>query len=344
MNMRPFFAALCAILACCTLMCTQKKQDVQKKTACVVGADTLTLSAVADLVPGPLPEQQKVSRAALQCLLSRQACTGSYAEKDKTFFSDLSSQLSSQTGQAWTPQASASLYWAAKAVRAKLRELPSVMAVAAYVDSLFATTVKQQDGGVRQLLLANDSLLKTMERAATRTELEQVLASVFRIPLATAGVLADFLASEDLESKGMADASSYVKGLVASDAAPARHAAAGPTAEELLKKTQENLKLALRHRNQQSICDSIKKHLPNLEALYKKQLKVHQNVEGTVWVTFVINPDGSVSTARARSSEISEKDFLNPLSQYVQKIHFLRIPEELGPMTFEFPFEFTPEQ
>jgi hypothetical protein len=343
MNIRRYTAALGAALACIVLSCSH--QQPQKKAACIVGTDTLTQSSIAQLVPGELPQEQKVSRAALQCALSKLACTGDFGPQDKGFYSDLSVQLSSRTGDAWTPQAAASLYLAARALKKKMRELPSARAVAVYVDSLFAGAV-QQAGGVRQQLLMNDSLLKTLDNITTRQDLEKTLAAVFRIPLGTAGVLADFLSSEELEKRAESDASSYVKGLVAGETKHETQAVrhVGPSAEELLKKTQENLKLALAYRTQQSISDSIKRHLPNLEALYKKQLKIHQTLSGTVWVTFVISPSGRVASARIKSSDIRDKDFLNPFCTYVEKIHFLKIPEELGQMTFEFPFEFAPEE
>jgi hypothetical protein len=341
--LRTFTAVLCVALASSAFVCSHKKREIHPSPICVVRADTLTLSTVTELVPGVIPDEQKVSRAALQCVLSEQAYEGSYQEKDKGFFSDLANQLSSQSGDAWTPKSSASLYWAAKAIKGKLREHSSVRAVAAYVDSLLATFVRRQDGGGPRQLLVNDSILAAMENAATRKDLEQALASVFRIPLTTAGVLVDFLLSEEIENSAVSDASSYIKGLVANKTAPLP-SSVGPTAEELLKKTQKNLQLALKYRNQQSISDSIKQHLPDLSALYKKQLKLHQDLSGTVWVTFVISPNGSVSSAGIKSTDITEKEFINPFCKYVQKMHFLRIPENLGPMTFEFPFEFAPEQ
>ncbi len=84
-------------------------------------------------------------------------------------------------------------------------------------------------------------------------------------------------------------------------------------------------KLALKYRPQQLISDSIKKHIPTLEAIYKKQLKIHPNLNGTVWVTFVILPDGTVASTQVHSADIGEKDFLTPFSQYVQRIRFSRI-------------------
>jgi hypothetical protein len=343
MNTRFWVTAGLAILASATLLCVKKAPEVQNTLSCIIGSDTLTQTGVSQLVPGALPPAGKMSRAALQCALSKQACRGTFTEKDREFFSDLSSQLGSGTGESWSPQAAASLYRAAKALQAKTRELPTALEVASYVDSLFASAVRRSDSGIVCQLLVNDSLLRSMGSIATREDLERILAEVFCIPLKSAGILTDFLISEEMEQKAVTEASSHVKGLVSRETT---HVRKPPQvgAPSTLAKAQENLKLALMYRTQQSITDSIKRHLPNLEALYKRHLKIHQSLSGTVWVTFVINPDGRVASARIKSTDIPEKDFLNPFCTYVEKMHFLRIPDDLGPMTFEFPFEFSPEQ
>jgi hypothetical protein len=321
--------------------CSSRRQHAQRP-ACVVGTDTLSLAEIQGMEPDSASVKDKISRAALQITLSREAgrpCGGTV--KDTGLYSDLSNQLSLQTGTAWSAQSAACLYSAAKAVRLKLMTLPTATAVGAYVDSLFSSTVHLDDGVLHHMAV-NDSLLGTMDNEKTRQDLEKLLRSIFHISAKTAIVLADFLVSEDAESAKATDVSSYIKGLVAGDHRQTHQATFAPASKAPPKVVQDPA-LALKYRPQQLISDSIKKHIPNLEALYKKQLKTHPGLSGTVWVTFVILPDGSIASTQVHSADIGEKDFLNPFSHYVQRIRFSRIPDTVGPMTFEFPFEFSPE-
>jgi hypothetical protein len=50
-----------------------------------------------------------------------------------------------------------------------------------------------------------------------------------------------------------------------------------------------------------------------------------------------------VVSASVSRSDISEREFVDPLLQYVQHIRFLPIPQHIGNMSFEFPFTFEPE-
>ena len=102
----------------------------------------------------------------------------------------------------------------------------------------------------------------------------------------------------------------------------------------------ENSALALKFRNQQSINTTVSEHIPNLEVLYKKELKLYPEMSGTVYVTFKVSYAGEVILAEIKSSEIENEKFIVPLLDYVKKIKFKAIPENVGNMTFEFPFEF----
>jgi hypothetical protein len=339
MSCRFFVVSACIVAALVLFSCSSGRQHGQRPP-CIVGTDTLSLLDVRAMAPDSAPDKEKIARAALQVSLSREARLPCGSVKDTGLYSDLSNQLSLQTGTAWPVQSVACLYSAAKAVRMKLAALPTARAVAVYVDSLFSSTVRLDSTVVRHIA-ANDSLLATLDNKKTRQDLEKLLRSIFHISAKTAYILADFLISEEKENAvGGTDVSSYIKGLVADSTHPARR----PHEAEATKfAAPQDPKLALKYRPQQLISDSIKKHIPTLEAIYKKQLKTHPNLNGTVWVTFVILPDGTVASTQVHSADIGEKDFLNPFSQYVQRIRFSRIPDNIGPMTFEFPFEFSPE-
>ena len=63
-------------------------------------------------------------------------------------------------------------------------------------------------------------------------------------------------------------------------------------------------------------------------------------MKGTVQVCFCVDPSGKVVSAEVRSSDIRQQDFIADLLQYVRTIRFKTIPEDVGEMTFVFPFEF----
>jgi len=339
MNCRTVFALLFAVMALLFASCGAPRHAPQK-AACVVGADTLSLSEIKTMEPDSGSPRDKISRAALEMTLSREARLPCGNVKDTGFYSDLSNQLSLHTGSAWSAQSAACLYSAAKAVRMKFMSLPDAKSVGRYVDSLFSATVSMDTTAFSRHMMLNDSTIATMDNKKTRQDLEKLLRSIFKISEKTAFVLADFLISEKTEKPASADVSSLIKGLVA-DGKHKQQAASEPAPVKPV--VVQDPALALKYRPQQVISDSIKKHIHNLEALFKKQLKTHPDLSGTVWVTFVILPDGSVATAQVHSTDISEKDFLSPFSHYVERIRFSKIPDAVGPMTFEFPFEFSPE-
>jgi hypothetical protein len=336
MNHRVVALLVCTGLVLC--VCCSKRPH-SHAAACIIGKDTLTVSEVQTMGPDSASEKDKIARVALQMTLSREAKHPCGNAVEKGFYTDLSNQLSLQTGTTWPVQSAACLYGAAKAIRQKFKDLPSARAVAGYVDSLFSHTV-QADSTVARSMAVNDSLLSQLGDKKTRQDLELLLRSIFHISAKTAYVLADFLISEETEKTSSADVSSVIKGLVADT-----HSHARPSSEASVEKAvvAQDPKLALKYRPQQVISDSIKKHIHNLEAIYKIQLKLHPELGGTVWVTFVILPDGTVASTQVHSADISTKDFLTPFSQYVQRIRFSKIPDTIGPMTFEFPFEFSPE-
>jgi TonB family protein len=109
------------------------------------------------------------------------------------------------------------------------------------------------------------------------------------------------------------------------------------------QKLRENaqMAMALKYRSRETIQDSIGRHIPNINVLYKKKLKMYPNMEGTVWITFRVDPSGRVISAKVKSSDITEKDFIDPFLAYTQRIHFKSVPQEVGDMSFVFPFEFS---
>ena len=77
--------------------------------------------------------------------------------------------------------------------------------------------------------------------------------------------------------------------------------------------------------------------------LYKQVLKKNSRMQGVVYVTFQVDPSGKTVAATIKSSQINDQKFINSFLEYVQKINFKSVPENVGDMTFNFPFEFKPD-
>lgn len=167
-----------------------------------------------------------------------------------------------------------------------------------------------------------------------------------RIDLLYAGDLLKYVSSKSGALR--VSASSGQRGWVPSQAAAQQTSLAGSRVRELkargrkLRADAQTIR-ALKFRSQASIRTSIGNHLPNVNLVYKKTLKIHPDVKGTVQVRFCVNPSGKVVSAEVRSSDIRQKDFIADLLHYVRTIRFKTIPEDIGEMTFVFPFEFNVE-
>jgi len=318
--------------------CSSPKQS--KKVICVIDADSLTMADISTLVPDSASMQEKVFRAALEFSLANESTVSGTLTPDKKLYTELSTQLSLQTGFTWDQKAVSHLYCAAKVLRKQFQRAPTALAIAMYIDSLFAHSIKL-DTSIRRDAAIQDSFFTKTIGAKTRKNLESVLQSAFFISQKTSIVLTDFLISEDIGGPTSADVSKLIQGLVADTHHVAKKALPQTIATPV--QNAQDAKLALKYRPQQCISDSIKKHIPNLEALYKKQLKVHSGMAGTIWVTFEILPEGNVLSAKIKTSEINQKEFIVPFINYIQQIRFSAIPAAVGTMTFEFPFEFSPE-
>jgi TonB family protein len=328
--------------------CTHKERP-SNRCLFLVGGDTVSISMVNRLVPDSLPWPKKLRRAALEYALAYAPEKASPRHTDspqvKQIGSDLAQQLSRQTSETWTPEAGRILYISAQFIAERAWQTSSLSMARSCADSLFSALVVVYDSSILQEIRMKkaSSLENAIIRRNDPASLEPLVSFLFDLPSPASRIVCEFVATAEKEPTAVADMSSAIKGLVfdstrdqvkKSRQKAAIHAAVVP----------DNSKEALRFRSQGSIKDSIEKHIPNLEVLYKKHLKVRQNVEGTVWVTFHINPDGSVINAQIKTSSITDKNFLIPFRDYVvQKIHFQSIPEKVGTMSVEFPFEFAPE-
>jgi hypothetical protein len=336
------FATWTVVLGCLVVNCVRK---VRPADECVflIGRDTVSISMVNRLVPDSLSRQKKIKRAALEL-----ACARLYPDSGqvKRNGSDLAIQMSRQSQEPWTPEAGMKLYAAAQIIISRAHETKSMAKACFFADSLFSTVMVVCDstgfGEIRKktIQFAEAAHLRKSDDPA---RYEQLLMVVFDLPQDLSRIVCEFVSAQETGPSQPKDMSSLVKGLVY-DSASTRPKKSQVKAAASADSLSQNSQMALRLRSKSSIKDSIEKHIPEIEALYKKYLKIHETMKGTLWVTFQIDASGKVKSAKIKSSSISEKDFLNPFHDYiVQNLHFTRIPQQAGMMSVEFPFEFAPE-
>jgi TonB family protein len=317
----------------------------------LVGKDTVSLKLVNRLVPDSLSRPKKLFRAALELACARTSEAGSIDNnKAKKAGGDLARQLSRLSSDTWSEEAGADLYIAAKLLAGRALLANSITQAIAYADSIFSTQVVVRDSCVlcefrnKKISAAKTAAIQNgVPRQGDPASLEPLFTLLLDLPPPSSRILGEFVSTAENEPTAALNVDAVIKGLVF-DSARQQVKKALPGAVRRLAVVPDNSKEALKFRNSVSIKDSIGKHIPDLEALYKKHLKLNQNMEGTVLVTFHINPDGSVLNAQIQTSTITDRNFLIPFRDYVmKKIHFQRIPDNAGAMSVEFPFEFSPE-
>jgi TonB family protein len=310
----------------------------QPGTQVVVGGDTMTVEGLLQLRPEGARDEWVLPGVGVQVILARRDTA-----RQKELTEQLTDQLNLRSDHRWGHEQVSSLYRASIALRHSVDSLDSFGAVIALIDSL-----RSRLQGLPQGLMLDSLAVDTLrdEQAQIPKEaMARILQSAFRIDAEEAFVLADFVASEEMAAMDSAAVGKMIAGLVwdsakASENKPRRKKA--PARSRV--KRPDNSALALRYRPYESIRDSIAKHIPNIRALYRKELKRDQSLEGVVRVAFRISASGEVMSATVVGSDIDEPRFLKPLSGYVRDIRFLPIPEKVGPMSFEFPFEFKSER
>ena len=252
------------------------------------------------------------------------------------------------SGNEWDPVAAGLLLKAAQQMFVRLGG-QSCAAAEHFIDSLrqLATTAITAPGTASQWpQFTCDTIDITQHQGKV-----WLTAAVFGLSPGLADLLVDFFATPSPQdtSTDIAALKDMVSGLVSSPASIKEQPHHGKPVDRRASVGQQSVEkpdnsaAALRYRTQQSIRDSINKHIPNLKQLYKKSLKINPSIAGKVVMTIRVGAGGRVISANIKTSEISNKTFLVPLAVYVRTIRFKPIPEKIGNMTFDFPFEFNPE-
>lgn len=320
------------------------KQEPEAEMVATVDGDTLTADILQRVSPDSVMDSVSLHRTVLQVALAGGALPAdSGGDKDAH---GLAEQLSLRSGQKWKSEAAASRLAAARTLKKAVDSIGSKQGVVSFIDSLFQSRVRMgKDTATPQgsTLVAQELSRLKDDTLTAETDLGAVLAAVFGMPQDQADILAEYALTEGSGAADSADVSAMVKGLVFDSVAHAQKKALAAAKAARRRAPQDNSEQVLKYRGMQSIKDSIAGHDKNIQALYKKVLKTHPSMQGRVMVRFRVDAAGKVIEARVASSRIRESEFLDPLVGYVREIEFKEVPDHLGNMTFEFPFEFTPE-
>jgi hypothetical protein len=330
--MRQILIMITALAAGLALFCLCGKNK-SGGIAVVIGKDTLQLEKIRCLVPGTQSDSVKIRLAIRRCVLAEMAHPG--VQHNDSVGNKCARKLTLISGFDYSPDAAALLLDASTAIMAiqRMRPKHTPKDFMVLFDSLFACAGRTLQG----------SPLSATFGTSERTSMESAGAGTSAGYLAVAAGVSEEMAKTILtfhlqtngQSAGVAE---FIKGLIADNTVrPARDIrAVAPAAVD-------SSLLALKFRPQESIRDSIAKHLANLQLIYKRQLKLNEMTSGRVWVTFRIDAGSGVTGAAIRSSEITSERFKQLLLEYVRTISFKSIPAAAGSMIVEFPFDFTAE-
>lgn len=331
------------LIGCIGVLCLCGKAEKQE---ILYGPDSLNIGKLRMLMaPDASPAdsvsiRQTLFRYSLAKMFSNQAVrVDSAAIK-------LARRMTLESGKEWSPEAASLLLHAASALEAKIRN-NGIASVIPYVDSVLTVIDNRSipgSLGKGQKFKGGFAWLDTIDLTNGKT-LKRIISAVFGVSPEMASTVASFVASGPQSARDTSvNIDKMVRGILSKNALlPVAASNAGPKTPELEQEKSKNALLALKFRSQESIRDSIARHLPDLQLIYKKQLKLNEMSGGLVWVVFEVDADGRVLSAKIKSSAIANRQFQQLLEEYVRTIHFKAIPKDMEPMIFEFPFEFKSE-
>jgi TonB family protein len=323
-----FVSFLCTI----ALFSGCAKKERNENTA-ILGKDSLSMERIRTLAPDAKEDSIAIRSALCRQKLARTVPAG--GKHGDTVAAKLAQKLTMLSGTEYSTAGAAILLDASAALAQVVRTKGSMADVCAYIDSTFASCEARVGGRPLHWSL-NDKDRAALEQLDIKKDIDKILAIVLKVSDECAATLMSFVREDD---PGQAKLKHMVQGLIA-DTTVRRPA---PTVT-LAKKTAANPALALKFRSQESIRDSIGRHLANLQQMYKRQLKTGDYSSGTVWVTFLVDCSGRVVDARIKKSQIANTQFLERLEKYLKIVAFKPVPKACGNMNFEFPFEFKAEE
>jgi TonB family protein len=81
-----------------------------------------------------------------------------------------------------------------------------------------------------------------------------------------------------------------------------------------------------------------------LRYLYNKRLRSGVKISGRLLVEMAINPDGTIGNVQILQSNIGDQSFETDVTERIKTWKFTQIPDSLGSLTVNYPFEFAEEQ
>ncbi len=319
------------------MLFTCGKKEKKQPEFVVVDSDTIPAEELSKMWPESTLTLKKLG---LMIFLGKDCPQRADTAAMNEVIVDFTDQLKRESGKEWTNRGAGNLYCAAQAIKSKLNTSKSVQDVQYYLDSLAAKMKLSSDSCPVSFSIDSTAVFTDTSQAGKKKQLASLLSSLFFLETNLSNAIMEFICSESVSRHDTTAVHDLVKGLVFDSAA----AAVEKTKKETKKLVpRDNSALALKFRSQQSIQETIAEHIPILKGIYKKELKKNSTMAGIVYVTFRVDASGEVISAAIKSSQITSKDFLNPFLGYMKKITFKPIPETIGAMTFDFPFEFKPE-
>ena len=307
--------------------CSKKVNTTQ---TFIIWNDTLTAIELMTYVPDSTADSLRIQKAIRWISLA-----GNIPSDSGTIYSSLAERLSLQTAGEWTPAKAALIYKAAEKIKKYSENCKNTTELKSWAESLFVSSMHNS----KSAKIAGKINIDTSICFNKDNESEaKIYASILEISKEASDLLADFLSSENSE---IGNVNAMIKGLVFSGKKDKVVKINGSAPN--IKQTIDNSILALKYRDQKSIRDSIEKRSPDIRSLYKKFLKTDDSIEGVVLINFTVNPDGEVTETEIRNSQFKNPEFLKLLKEYTATIHFKAIPDNIGNMKFDFPFEFNSE-
>lgn len=322
-----------------------QKQSLKEDTFIVIGSDTLSENELVQYCSDSVAYKTKAAKIGLMIAVADKAPVSIQQQKkhDK-IINDLMELLYKESNKEWTYKAADKIYRASRVIKQGLESGSDIQPLQSVLDSASAHIVIFSDTQYNCTAPDMASLLQRHKSAEKRKLLALVLNDLFCFDTVSAFMISSFIYSEDIaQIDTLKNVGQLIEGLSFNTTAMLKEETVTQSQIENVKQKDHNIIVALQYRTQQSIADSIKKHIPYIQGLYKQQLRLNTSMEGIVYVTFQVNPSGSIASAQIKTSDITHQQFLTPFIEYVKKIHFKPVPENIGIMTFDFPFEFNPE-
>ncbi len=320
--------------------CGTKDQSPVNKV--VVDSDTLTLEMIGRIAPDLSDRAEYTGYAAVRYLLS------SRCKKDSVALSlqaDLLRQLTLHCTPGWDEYSAGILIKAALNITEKLDSAVMYQNLLREIDALYAESVRCPEGEKITTPFSTDSTEKSI-KAQDVESMSQMYSDLLGLGSAGSRILAEFTVISDTTESAQIDQETVKRLVYSKKHQPAAQTVSKATGDKVVKQLPDNdhSRRALRYRDHKSVKDSIAKHLPNLIVLYQQHIRRSDSRDGTVWVNFRVGSDGTVETAEVHRSGIDDQEFIVPLVQYLQSIRFKPIPDSIGTMHFEFPFQFSADR